>query len=74
VVKDVIRLIIFLLGFGALLLGAESHFQFLDLPFDCRSVICKLGLAVVSLDVLLLVVGVFLILIAWVFTRLAQQN
>jgi hypothetical protein len=54
------------------LVGAASNFERIPLPFDCRSVVCSLGFASFTLDVVLMVAGVFLIVMAWVFTRLAQ--
>jgi predicted membrane-bound mannosyltransferase len=67
-----IRLIIFLIGLVALLVGAASHGQWIPLPFDCRSIVCSIGSAGFSLDIVLMIAGVFLILIAWLFHRLAQ--
>ena len=71
--EPMIRLFIFLTGLGLFLFGAASHTQWVRLPFDCRSIECSIGSAVFSLDVVLMIVGVFLILIAWVFHRLAQE-
>jgi hypothetical protein len=68
-----IRLVIFLIGLLALLAGAASNYRWYELPIDCRSIQCKIGSAVFSLDVLLMIVGIFLILIAWIFHRLAQE-
>lgn len=65
-----IRLVIFILGFGMFLVGAASHYEKVALPFDCRSIACTIGFATFSLDVVLIVAGVFLVLIAWVFHRL----
>ncbi len=62
----------FLIGFGAFSLGAASNFESIPVPIDCRSITCSLGLVVFTLDVVLIVVGVFLMLIAWLFGRLAQ--
>ena len=65
-----IRLVIFLFGFGMFLAGAASHLKNNPLPFDSKSVTFTLGLVTLSLDLVLIVAGVFLILIAWTFTRL----
>ena len=70
--KQMIRLGIFLLGCAMLLVGAASNFQSIPLPIDCGSIECSIGSAVFTLDVVLMIVGVFFILIAFIFHRLAQ--
>jgi len=71
-----IRLIIFLCGLGAFLIGASSNFetirQRIHLPFDARAIECGIGTVVMTLDVVLMVVGVFLMIIAWIFKKLNQ--
>ena len=69
-----IRLGIFILGFGMLLVGAASHVERIQLPIDCRSITCSLGLVTLTLDVVLMVAGVFLIIMAWVFHRLFRLS
>lgn len=66
------RLIIFVLGLGMFLLGAASNFESISLPIDCKSIDCSIGHAVFTLDVVLMVVGVFFMVIAFVFHRLQQ--
>ena len=66
----VIRLIIFLVGFGTFLVGAACNYPKITLPFDCRSITFSLGTTTFTLDVVLMVVGVFLVIVAWVFHRL----
>ncbi|MDH3215159.1 MAG: hypothetical protein OEN01_02575 [Candidatus Krumholzibacteria bacterium] len=65
-----IRLVIFLLGLGMFLAGAASHFQHIRMPIDLRSITWSLGSVALTLDVVLMVAGVFFILVAWVFHRL----
>ncbi len=67
-----IRLIIFLIGLVLFLLGAASNFEGIPTPIDCKSIECSIGFAVFTLDVVLMVAGVFMMLIAWIFHRLAQ--
>ena len=67
-----IRLFIFLVGLVLFLAGAATNYRQIPMPFDLKSVAVSFGSAVFSLDVIFMVVGVFLILIAWVFTRLSQ--
>jgi hypothetical protein len=67
-----IRLVIFIFGLVLFLVGAASNFKSIPIPFDFKSVALGVGTAVFSLDVIFMVAGVFLILIAWVFTRLNQ--
>jgi hypothetical protein len=69
-----IRLFIFLLGLVLFLAGAATNFEriYVRMPVDLKSVAVGIGPTVFSLDVLCMVVGVFLVLIAWVFTRLSQ--
>lgn len=66
------RVMMFFIGFGMLLVGAASNFPSIPLPFDCRSIVCKISFTSFSLDVVLMVVGIFLILISWVMKKLAQ--
>jgi hypothetical protein len=54
------------------LLGAASNIKSIPLPIDCTAIECSVGLAVFTLDVVLMVAGVFLMLVALVFHRLAQ--
>ncbi len=67
-----IRLVILVIGLLLLLAGAASNFQSIPLLFKLKSVAVAVGTAVFSLDVIMMVTGVFMILIAWVFTRLNQ--
>ena len=67
-----IRLGIFLLGFVMLLIGAASNIQSITLPIDCKAIECSIGSAVFTLDVVFMIAGVFLIMIAFVFHRLNQ--
>jgi hypothetical protein len=70
----VIRLSIFLAGFALFLVGAASHFENInlpfDLPFDLQKIVCSIGFTTFGLDVVAMVAGIFLILIALVFHRL----
>jgi hypothetical protein len=66
----VIRLFIFLIGLGLLLVGAASNYEFIPMPIDLRSIDVSIAGAGLTLDVLLMIVGVFLILIAWIFHKL----
>jgi hypothetical protein len=68
-----IRLIIFLLGLGAFLFGAASNFPSIPLPIDCRSIVWSIGPSGLTLDVILMIVGVFLMMIGWIFHRLSQS-
>ena len=65
-----IRLWIFLFGMGMFLFGAGSNFPSIPMPIDCKSITWSLGYVTFSLDVMLMVAGVFFILVAWVFHRL----
>jgi hypothetical protein len=65
-----IRLIIFLLGFGMFLYGAASNFESIPLPFDPKSIAIGISTTALTLDVVLVVAGVFLVLVAWVTHRL----
>jgi len=67
-----IRLVILVIGLLLLLAGAASNFKSIPMPYDFKSIAASVGTAVFSLDVIFMVSGVFLILIAWVFTRLNQ--
>ncbi len=65
-----IRLWIFLLGLGMFLVGAGSNFPSIPMPIDAKSITWSLGYVTFSLDVMLMIAGVFFILVAWVFHRL----
>ena len=67
-----IRLWIFIFGAVLFLLGAATNFQWFQLPFDLRSIVISVGFVSFTLDVVLLVAGVFFIFVAWLFTRLAH--
>jgi hypothetical protein len=67
-----IRLTIFVLGLGAFLFGAASNFPKIPMPIDCRSIVCSIGPTGLTLDVILMIIGVFLMIIAWIFHRLSQ--
>ena len=67
-----IRLVIFIVGLLLLLAGATNNIERIPNPYDFKSIAVSVGTAVFSLDVILMVVGVFMIMIAWLFTRLNQ--
>lgn len=69
-----IRLGIFLLGVGMVFIGVANNSQRIPTFIDCKSITCSLGFVTVSLDVILMVVGVFFILVAWVFHKLNASN
>jgi hypothetical protein len=66
----VIRFAIFVLGFGMFLVGATSNLERVPMPIDCTSITWSIGFVTFTLDVVLMVAGVFFILVAWVFHRL----
>lgn len=68
-----IRLTIFLLGLGAFLFGAASNYPSISMPIDCRSIVLSIGPSGLTLDVILMIIGVFLILIALIFHKLSQS-
>jgi hypothetical protein len=53
-----------------LVIAALSNYSSVKLPIDCKSIECGIGTAIFTLDVIFAVVGVFLILIAFIFHRL----
>ncbi len=67
-----IRLSIFIIGFLMLLVGGAANYPQIPLPFDSSEITFTLGMVVLSLDIVLVVAGVFLIIVAWVFHKLAQ--
>ena len=68
-----IRLTIFLLGLGAFLFGAASNYPKISMPIDCRSIVWSIGPSGLTLDVILMIIGVFLMLIAFIFHKLSQS-
>jgi hypothetical protein len=67
-----IRRFIFAVGLLLFLAGAATDFEQIPMPVDLRGITVSVGPAAFSLDVVFMVAGVFMILIAWVFTRLKQ--
>lgn len=67
-----IRLIIFLLGLGMLLSGLAGRFSIVPMPIDLKTIPISFGAAHYTLDVVLIVAGVFLVLVSWVFHKLSQ--
>lgn len=68
------RIFFFVIGFVTFLVGAISNFSWNPLPFDCRTILCPVGPTVFSLDVVLMVAGVFIMLIAWVLGKLVSSS
>jgi len=65
-----IRFVIFLLGLALCLVGAASKYPSIPMPIDISLESISLGLVTLAVDVVLMVVGIFLILIALVFHRI----
>lgn len=58
------RFIVFLTGAGSGLVGAASYFTAIPLPFDCKRVVCTIATSIITLDMVLMGGGIFLILLA----------
>ena len=69
---SLVRLFIFVVGLATFLFGVASNFPKIPMPIDTRAITLTISTTVFTLDVVLMVVGVFLIGIAWFFGRLAQ--
>lgn len=71
-----IRLAFFLVGLAAFLCGAQCNLvavrDRITLPFDPCMIEVGFSMARMTLDVVLMVAGVFLIMIAWIFKKLNQ--
>lgn len=67
-----IRSSIFIIGFLMLLAGGAANYPQIQLPFDLTEITLTLGSVLLSLDIVLVVAGVFFIIVAWVFHKLAQ--
>ena len=65
-----IRLAIFLFGFAMFLIGASNNLTWMPTLIDCKSITWSLGLVKITLDVVLMVAGIFFIVVAWVFHKL----
>lgn len=61
-----------LFGLAMFLVGAASNFQFIPMPVDLSSIPCAVGPAAFSMDVVLMVLGIFIMLVSWAFNKLAQ--
>jgi len=55
-----------------ILIGLLSRFSVVAMPVDFKAISISFVAVRYTLDVVLLVAGLFLILIAWVFHKLAQ--
>jgi len=67
----VIRFLIFLVGLGTFFVGAASNYPKIPLPWDVQSIVLSpFGSTTFGLDMVLMVVGIFLVIIAWVFHRI----
>jgi len=67
-----IRLGFFVTGAVLFLASAASNFERIPMPVDFKSIVWTVGPTALSLDVIMMVVGVFLMLIGFIFHRLAQ--
>jgi hypothetical protein len=63
------RAIAFLTGLGSFVFGLASYVPAIPIPIDCHSITCEIGSAVVSLDLLLMGLGIFLIFISVVLGK-----
>jgi hypothetical protein len=68
------RIFLFLVGLVMFLVGAVSNFSWNPLPFNCRAVPCSVGPAVFTLDVVMMVVGVFIMIMVWVLGKLVSSS
>ncbi len=55
------------------LLGLSSRFSIVSLPIDLKSIQVTFVAASYTLDAVLMVAGLFLIFLSWVFHKLAQE-
>ena len=69
-----IRLSIFVVGLGLFLVGAANRYAWFSMPIDPKSITLSIGFVSITLDVVMMVTGVFFILIAWVFHKLNALN
>ena len=67
-----IRLIVFLLRLVMIVLGLLSRFSIVAMPVDIKTIPITFIAVSYTLDVVLMVAGIFLILVAWVLHKLAQ--
>ena len=67
-----IRRSIFIIGFLMLVSGGVPRYPQIPFPFNAAEITFTLGTVLLSLDLVLMVAGVFLIIVAWVFHKLAQ--
>jgi hypothetical protein len=67
-----VRLLIFLFGLGMIVLGVLSRFSVVELPVDFKTIPITFVYVSYSLDIVLMVAGLFLVLMVWLFHKLAQ--
>ena len=66
------RIFAFLVGLAMFLAGVASYFELLPLPIELKTTTVGISMTGLSLDVVLIVVGVLVMMITWVFGRLSQ--
>ena len=67
-----IRRSIFIIGLLLLLAGGAPRYPQIRLPINTAEITFTLGTVYLSLDIVLMVVGVFMMIVGWVFHKLAQ--
>ena len=67
-----LRLTMLVLGVAMILVGLISRFSLIQLPVDLKAIPITFISVSYTLESVLLVGGLFLLLIAWVFHKLAQ--
>ena len=67
-----LRPLIFLPGFAMIVVGAASNIEIIPEIMDCRSITCNIGNALFSLDVIFIMGGVALAIIAWLMGKLGR--
>ena len=58
------RAIVLLSGLGMFVFGLASYVPGIPLPVNCKSTVCEVGTAIISLDMVLMGVGILLVLLA----------
>ena len=66
------RIMLFLIGLCSTLIGVASLIPGVPLPIDCKTVICEIATAPISLDMVLIGGGVLLILISRLIGKAAR--
>jgi len=64
-----LKIAMFLSGLGLMIIGVSSYFAGIPLIIDCNSIVCTIGTTLITLDMVVMGVGLLFILISMLFIK-----